>query len=116
EVEGLRFRFAKGARAVLDRGDLVAGPAEALFEHPAEAVCVVGDENASLSHGSHCIVPGYLAMGRKQDTAVPCPGSLVTCIAPLCSSMMRWQSASPSPMPRSLVVKNGVKTLSRVAS
>src|SRR2546428_4981841 len=60
-----------------------------------------------------CALPIYFAMGRKQDTAVPRPGSLVTCMAPLCSSMMRWQRASPRPNPRSLVVKKGVKTLSR---
>ena len=67
EVEGLRFRFAKGARAVLDRGDLVAGPAEALLEHPAETVFVVGDEDASFSHGCHSTVglSGFARLGRR---------------------------------------------------
>ena len=65
---------AEGGGAVLDRGDLVAGPAEALLEDPAQAVLVVGDQDASVGHG---VSRAHRAMGRKQVTAVPRPGSLL---------------------------------------
>src|SRR5262245_15354835 len=89
EIEGLRLRLEEGRRAILHADDLVAGPAKSLLEHPAEPVFVVRDEDAALGHGRHSTLRPYLAMGRKQENAVPCPGSLTTWIAPLCSSTMR---------------------------
>src|SRR5439155_7579379 len=66
KIKGLRLGLAEGGRAVLDCGDLVAGPAEALLEHPAKPVFVVGDENATFSHGCHSTVgfSGFARLGR----------------------------------------------------
>src|SRR5262249_47760625 len=116
QIERLGFGLAESRRAVLHRGDLIAGAAEALLKDPAEAVFVVGDEDASIRHGGHSTLAPYLAMGRKHEKAVPTPVSLATWMEPLCSSTMRWQRARPSPRPRSLVVKKGVKRRSRVAA
>jgi len=46
---------------------------------------------------------------------VPLPIMLFTESPPLCCSMMRCAIASPSPVPRLLVVKNGLKIVSRLA-
>jgi hypothetical protein len=46
EIERLGLEGAQGARPVVHRGDVVAGLLEPFLEHPAEAVFVVGDENA----------------------------------------------------------------------
>src|SRR6266446_4122848 len=50
QIEGLRLGLPKRGGAVLDGRDLVAGSAEALLEDPAEAVFVVGDEDAPFGH------------------------------------------------------------------
>ena len=49
---GPRLDLREGGGAVLHRGDLVAGAAEALLEDPAQAVLVVGDQDAAVRHGS----------------------------------------------------------------
>ncbi len=49
EVEGLRLEGAQRALAVGDRRHVVAGLAQALFQDPAQAVLVVGDEDRARS-------------------------------------------------------------------
>src|SRR4030095_10674768 len=92
-----------------DRDDVVAGLAQALLEDPAEAVLVVGDQDARL-HVRH------FAIGREHGTLVPRPSALSTWIAPRCSSRIRWQIERPSPRPLSLVVKNGSKMRARTSA
>src|SRR5207247_789372 len=108
EVEGLCLEDPHRLLAVLHRRHVVADPAQAFLEDPAQAVFVVGDQDTS-GHQAR-------AMGRKQVTAVPRPSALSTWIAPWCSSTMRWQRARPRPRPRSLVVKNGSKILARTSA
>src|SRR5581483_5876452 len=117
QVEGPRRHLPERRGAVLDRGDLIARATEALLQDPAQAVLVVGDEDlAGRAGGAQGARAHRRAMGRKQDMVVPRPGSLTTWMAPRCSSMMRWQRASPRPRPLSLVVKNGVKSRARADS
>src|SRR2546428_121787 len=109
EVERLGLEGLERAGAVLHRRDLVPRPPEPLLEDPAQAVFVVGEQD-SWVHGV------ILAIGRKHVTTVPRPSALSTWIAPRCSSRIRWQMASPSPRPLSLVVKNVSKIRARAAA
>lgn len=60
-----------------------------------------------------------LAVGGRYDsgsctvTVVPPEGGHSTVMRPSCASTKRLAVGSPSPLPRRLVVKNGVKILSR---
>ena len=67
--------------AVLDRGDLVARAAEALLEDPAQAVLVVGDQDAAVRPAGprRRDRPPLVAraIGQEAETVVPRPGSLV---------------------------------------
>src|SRR5262249_60697529 len=92
EVDRLRLKGARGLLAVLHRRDVVADAAQALLEDPAQAVLVVGDQDAR-SHQAR-------AMGRKQVTTVPRASELSTWMAPWCSSRMRCQTGRPRPRAR----------------
>src|SRR5262249_58333482 len=51
QVEGLRLEGPQRAVAVLDGHHVVAGLPQALLQHPAEAVLVVGDQQARSYRG-----------------------------------------------------------------
>src|SRR4030095_7191462 len=50
--------------------------------------------------------------GSRSVTSVPRSGGLESVIVPPWSSTILWVMASPSPVPRSFVLKNGVNTRS----
>ena len=51
---------------------------------------------------------GYISYGQAKKKVVPLPGVLLTVMFPLWSSIILLLMASPSPLPISFVVKNGL--------
>ena len=63
QVERPALDLPEGRGAVLDRGDLVARAAEALLEDPAQAVLVVGDQDAASIHSQSVVVEDIAQRG-----------------------------------------------------
>ena len=81
EVERRLREHAQRLVAVAHGGDLVAGLTQPFFEHPAQAILVVGDQDPC-----GIWILGHRAIGRKHVTVVPCPSSLAMWMAPRCCS------------------------------
>ena len=97
--------------ARIDVDHFVADLLERLAQHEADRGLVVRDQDARLRFRH-----AALLSGSSTRTRVPWPVRLSTWSAPPCS-VTKWRaSARPSPVPRALVVKNGVAMRSRTAS
>src|SRR5262249_7333508 len=69
QVEGLRLEGPQRAVAVLDGHHVVAGLSQALLQHPAEAVLVVGDQQARSYRGD-----GRVTVRWARSTSRACRG------------------------------------------
>ena len=69
---------------------------EELDEGRADRFVVVDDQD-----GAHYVAA---VAGNVSVSVVPCSGWLSIEMVPWCSSMMRWQSAKPMPVPPALVL------------
>ena len=122
---GVFHRLDRGRRVVrLDHR--VALLAERFGDRPANQRFILDDENAKVAVGHergtrltwiqepvHPTVP--VASGSSTVTVVPPPGGQSIRIVPWWASTRRLAVGSPRPVPRDLVVKNGVKIFSRIS-
>ena len=86
---------------------------ELQLDHAAQLFFVFDHQDA-LFHAEPASFGGRRApSGSSTRNTLPLPGSLSTVILPPCSSTILETMASPSPTPSGLVVKNGLKMVSR---
>ena len=90
--------------------DFVAGGGQMQLDHAAELFFVFDHQDGGL-HALGLSVDSR--NGRNTRNTLPSPGSLSTVIVPPCSSTIFETIARPRPTPSILVVKNGLKMLSR---
>jgi hypothetical protein len=91
DVGGVRGRRLTTGGGRGGRAHLVAEPLEEVGQRLAERVVVVDDEDREAH-----------AAGSTMTTEVPVSGVLSRAMVPRCSSTMRWQRASPIPVPPGL--------------